>query len=213
MFCRELHELFNSIPRIEYPFNITVLPLNGIYVMFEFGEKYMSIDRIVRIGTHRGQNNIRNRLIEHYVNENADRSIFRKNIGRAILNKRNDAFLNIWELDFTETAVNIQYGHVRNLEYEVQVEREVTNYIRSNISFVVFRVDNQVERLRLESGIIASIAQENSSPPLPNPDWLGLYSPINDIRNSGLWLKQHLHGQQLTVNEFNRIKQLVSLRV
>ena len=30
-----------------------------------------------------------------------DRSIFRKNIGRAILNKNNDSFLEIWNLDFT----------------------------------------------------------------------------------------------------------------
>ena len=33
--------------------------------------------------------------------ENKDRSIFRKNIGRAILNKNQDPFLGQWELDLT----------------------------------------------------------------------------------------------------------------
>jgi hypothetical protein len=35
-------------------------------------------------------------LKEHFVNENKDRSIFRKNIGRALLNKDNDYFIEQW---------------------------------------------------------------------------------------------------------------------
>ena len=56
----------------------------------------MVVDRIVRIGTHRGDNNLYNRLKEHFINENKDRSIFRKNIGRALLNKNQDSYLEIW---------------------------------------------------------------------------------------------------------------------
>jgi len=41
-------------------------------------------------------------LYQHYhVNENKDRSIFRKNIGRALLDKNKDPYLKIWELDLT----------------------------------------------------------------------------------------------------------------
>jgi len=54
-----------------------------------------STDRIVRIGTHTGNNKLWFRLKEHLI-ENKDRSIFRKNIGRALLNKDNDCFIEHW---------------------------------------------------------------------------------------------------------------------
>ena len=67
--------------------------------------------RIVRIGTHM-EGNFSSRISEHFLlNEAAkmmnftisnpkpsDRSIFRKNIGRALLNKENDYYQKIWEI-------------------------------------------------------------------------------------------------------------------
>ena len=85
----ELHKIFNSLERYSYPFEYKLdsIPENGIYVKFENGEKNNSHDRIVRIGTDTGENNLKKRLIEHFITENKNRSIFRKNIGRALLNK------------------------------------------------------------------------------------------------------------------------------
>ena len=80
----ELHKLLNNLTRYSYPFeeNLISIPSNGIYIKFEKGEKIEGLDRIVRIGTHTGNNQLHSRLFQHFENENQRRSIFRKNIGR-----------------------------------------------------------------------------------------------------------------------------------
>lgn len=50
-----LHMLFNGLPRFDWTMIDQIPYRNGIYVMFEKGESYHSMDRIVRIGTHRVQ--------------------------------------------------------------------------------------------------------------------------------------------------------------
>ena len=49
-------------------------------------------------------------MTQHFLNENKDRSIFRKNIGRAILNKENDSFLEKWEIDLTPKEAREKYS-------------------------------------------------------------------------------------------------------
>jgi len=88
-----------------YPFELDKIPQNGIYFLFEKGEIAHGYRRIVRVGTHTGENQLRNRLSQHFFNENKDRSIFRKNVGRAILSKNCDPYLSVWELDFTTRKV------------------------------------------------------------------------------------------------------------
>lgn len=74
------------------------MPTDGIYVLFESGEESHGGDRIVRIGTHTGVGQLRSRLQQHFVKENKDRSVFRKNIGRCLLNRDSDPFLPEWEI-------------------------------------------------------------------------------------------------------------------
>lgn len=74
---------------------------NGVYILFEKNEFGHNGDRIVRIGSHTGNDNLVKRLEEHFLKENKDRSIFRKNIGRALLNKNSDSYLDIWDIDLT----------------------------------------------------------------------------------------------------------------
>ena len=81
-----LHMLFNDLPRFDWTMIDQIPYRNGIYVMLEKGESYHSMDRIVRIGTHRGQDRLLKRLKYHFVSENANSSILRKNMGRAFLN-------------------------------------------------------------------------------------------------------------------------------
>jgi hypothetical protein len=110
-----LHEQLEQLPLIRYPFKLDQLPENGIYFFYEDGEIWGhggDKPRIVRVGTHR-DGNFRSRISEHYLlneswmdfDENkpkpSDRSIFRKNIGRALLNKDKDSYLQIWNIDFT----------------------------------------------------------------------------------------------------------------
>ena len=110
--CKELHVLFNRHERFEFPFDKSEIPKNGIYVLFEAGEKAHGGDRIVRVGTHTGENQLRSRLKQHYVIANKDRSIFRKNIGRAILNREDDPFLRQWNWDLTTRVAKDRYGHL-----------------------------------------------------------------------------------------------------
>ena len=63
----KLTKLFNGITRHRYPYNETDISKNGIYIMFEKGEKHSRLDRIVRIGSHTGQNRLFERIDEHYI--------------------------------------------------------------------------------------------------------------------------------------------------
>jgi hypothetical protein len=96
-FCGELHALFGGLERFTFDFPAGQISANGIYLLFEKGEPGHDTDRIVRVGTHTGDNQLPSRLRQHFCNENKDRSIFRKNIGRALLKRAGDPFLEQWE--------------------------------------------------------------------------------------------------------------------
>jgi len=85
--CSSVHKLTNELEKHSFPFDESTIPMNGVYVLFQKGEKGHQLDRIVRIGTHTGDNQLRSRLKQHFLFKNKDRSIFRKNIGRALLNQ------------------------------------------------------------------------------------------------------------------------------
>ena len=201
-----LHMLFNGLPRLDWTMINHIPYKNGIYIMFEKGEKFHGMDRIVRIGTHREQNRLLKRLKNHFVKEDADGSIFRKNIGRALLKTSSDPYLQVWEIDMHNPVNKRDYGHLINEEFENELERRISRYLRENITFVCFPVDNAAERLRLEEGIIASLNRHPSFGPSSN--WLGINSPIQEIASSGLWNRQGLQGPPLTDEELGRIKWL-----
>jgi hypothetical protein len=130
--CQRLHQLFNNLKVHSFPFNPREVPLNGIYVLFEEGELAHGTNRVVRIGTHTGKDQLRSRLDQHFIHENKDRSIFRKNIGRALLNRNLDPFLDQWELDLTTHDAKVKYAGKIDLARQKQVERSVTEYIQHN---------------------------------------------------------------------------------
>lgn len=204
--CNELHFLFNKLKRYRFPFDKNELPLNGIYILFEAGEQAHGVDRIVRIGTHTGDKRLRSRLKQHFINENKDRSIFRKNIGRALLCKMQDSFLKQWEWNLTTRKAKEKYGHLVEFEKQAKIEQQVTKYIQSIFSFVAFQVDNKEERLSLESKIISTVSLCDDC--FPSKSWLGLKSPKAKIRESGLWLVNELYKKPLMENELNKLKKL-----
>jgi hypothetical protein len=59
----------------------------------------------------------------------SDRSIFRKNLGRAILNRDRSNYLNMWETDFTDRENRIEKGHKRIIELERKVEERITKLV------------------------------------------------------------------------------------
>lgn len=149
--CGNLHHLFVQLPQFRFPFDARKIPLNGIYVLYEEGELGHGVDRIVRIGTHTGINQLRSRLEQHFLRENKDRSIFRKNIGRAILFRDGDPSLSQWELDLTTHEAKEQYKGLVDIKKQKEVEKRVTDYIRFAFSFAVFQIDDKAHRL--EGGV------------------------------------------------------------
>jgi len=205
--CQQLHDLFNSLPRHRFPFDELAIPRNGIYILFEKGEHAHGADRIVRVGTHTGENQLRSRLKQHFVNENKDRSIFRKNIGRAILQREKDPFLKQWNWDLTTRKAKKRYLPLLDEEKQRHVEKAVTEYIQQNFSFVVFQIDHKEERLFWEQKIISTISWCKEC--CPSSNWLGLHSPKDKIHKSGLWLVNGLYKEPLSDNELRILKNMI----
>ena len=67
--CEELHKLFNNMKRLSFPFDDKDIPKNGIYILFENRERAHGGDRIARIGTHTGNDQLPSRLNQHFLNE------------------------------------------------------------------------------------------------------------------------------------------------
>jgi hypothetical protein len=172
--------------------------------------------RIVRVGTHK-ENHFQSRISEHFLlNEvtkmqftianpkPSDRSIFRKNIGRALLNKENDRYLEIWNKDFTTKDKRLKFNPIRNIDKERQIESQITRILRESFSFRYIPLEGQERRIGkngLERRLIGTISCCSLCQPSNN--WLGKYSPIPEIRNGKLWLSQHLHSMPL--NEQDKI--------
>lgn len=201
-----LHKLFNEQNRFTFPFKDREkeIPRNGIYVIFEKGETFNDIDRIVRVGTHTGEKQLRSRLNQHFVKENKNRSIFRKNIGRCFLNKEKNQYLDLWELDITSKADKDKNLKLLDLDFEKNLEKRISEYIQTNLSFCVFQVDTKEQRLFWESKIVSTLAKSNEL--IPSLNWLGNYSTKDKIKQSGLWQVNELYKEELTETEFEQLK-------
>jgi len=207
--CKDLHIIFNKLKRLEFSFKESEIPRNGIYVLFETGEMALGGDRVVRIGTHTGENQLRSRLKQHFINENKDRSIFRKNIGRAILNREDDPFLKQWNWDLTTRKAKNKYGHLVDWDKQDEVEKKISAYIQGHFSLVAFEVAEKSVRLNLESKIISTISWCDECG--PSDKWLGLNSPKKKICQSGLWLVNELYKEPLYEEELEELKELLLL--
>jgi hypothetical protein len=199
--------MFNQLARLHFPFEKSSIPPNGIYILFEKGEYGHRGERIVRVGTHTGDGRLPSRLRQHFIVENKDRSIFRKNIGRAFLNADNDPYLRVWNLDLTTRKAKETYGYLVIPEKQQQIEQRVSIYLQHNLSFVVFPVENKPDRLRLESKIISTVSLCPNC--CPSDNWLGLKSPKKKIRESGLWLVNELYKDPLSIGELQELRNIL----
>jgi hypothetical protein len=208
---RDLHELFNAKNRFHFPFDSRKheIPKNGIYIIFERGERFQNLDRIVRVGTHTGDNQLLSRLNQHFIKENKNRSIFRKNIGRCLLNRENSSYLPLWELDTTSKAEKEKNLELINPEFEKQIEKRISAYIQNNLSFCAFEIADKDDRLFWESKIVSTLAKSNEL--IPSDNWLGNFSPKEKIKKSGLWQVNELYNEELSRVEFDKLRQLITL--
>lgn len=209
--CKALHEIVDKCLEYRYPINMGKLPHNGIYFFYERGEMWGhgdNMSRIVHVGTHRN-GNFQSRIMDHYTPDTKmsfdvqkpaphDRSILRKNIGKAILNRDNSDYLPVWNVDFTTMEKRKRYSHLRNIEFEKNTEQEITRLLQENFSFKYIPVEDEAERMGktgLKSRLVGTLSSCRMCQASDN--WLGRHSPVGKIKQSGLWLSQHLHSPGL----------------
>jgi len=207
--CSTIHQIFDRMKRFYFPFNAGEIPSDGVYVLFERGEKAHGVDRVVRIGTHTGDNQLRSRLFQHFLKENKDRSIFRKNIGRALLNRDKDRFLEQWELDLTERKAKDRFANGIDFMKQKEVEKRVTEHIQKNFSFIALGIKDKAKRLEFESKIISTVSLCDEC--RPSQAWFGLFSPKDKIKKSGLWQVNELNKTQLNENEISDLQRIANI--
>lgn len=173
--------LIKLLPRFDHTTPHQQLPENGVYAFFELGEvavwRGVTIDRVVRIGTHKKDRRFRKRMRQHYGNSrslsgNKNGSVFRKHLGGALLRRVDpqDPRLRPWLK--------------QNGPSFADIEESVSRILRGTFTFSCFRVDDQADRFSLESGLIALFAR--FPPGTPSPNWLGRYAASEKINGSGL---------------------------
>lgn len=197
--CAKLHRIIREGKRFDFCTGYQAIPLNGVYIMFEKGELAHDNDRIVRIGTHTGDKQLQSRIWPHFENENKNRSIFRKNIGRCLLNKEHSSYLETWELDSTSRKDKEKNLPLIDKVFEADIEKQISAYAQANLSFCVLEIPYKEERLYFERRLIGTVSgcRECSA----SPGWLGNSSPKPQIRYSGLWQVQGLNSPPLSQEE------------
>ncbi len=202
-----MHAIALDLPRHDFETPHSALPQNGIYLFFEHGEtapaKGTVRDRIVRVGTHVGDGRFPKRIRQHYGNVKSlggakNGSVFRRHVGGALLARIDPHHLHLREWQRQGGA------SVRT------IEELVSQTLRDNFTFACFTVPTAEERLALERGLIALLAQHPLSDPSAN--WLGRFAGAPDIRRTGLWNTQHCKSPVLTAAEYDVFQRLASVR-
>jgi hypothetical protein len=202
----ELYNLVLGLNRLQWDCLKSDLPSDGIYFFFEKGEQVnlrgRLVERIVRVGTHRGDGNFPGRIRQHYghmkkLGGNKNGSVFRRHVGGALLRREAE-------------------GHPKLITWVPQggqsdpvVESQVSEWMRQNLSFSCVRVPTKDGRLSLESGLIALLAQQPLSP--PSEGWLGRHAVSTTIQTTGLWNTQETSAMPLTTTQLNRLKELANI--
>lgn len=175
----------------------------GVYFFFHHDETRNSTEhlRLTRIGTHAvsegSSTSLWNRLRNHrgakrgtYEGGGNHRgSVFRKRVGEAII-ERDDLYD-----DYPDWGVGSSAGRERRLS-ELDLERQVSENIRQ-LPFLFVRIDDvpgpDSDRSYIERNAIALASNFQSvSIDTRNQDWLGHHSPVDEIRESGLWNINHV---------------------
>ena len=211
--CEWLHANLERLPLLRVPFDPGAFPASGIFFLYEQGETLLhgkEKPRVVFIGSHRGTGNLWNRVNEHFLQDQesddfdrnqrkpSDRSILRKNIGRALLNKDKDPYLEIWNISFTERENRERFAERRDIEKEWRLEREITKLLQEQFSlrFVILEeVGNREGQDSLKARLIGTVAQCPIC--CPSLKWLGRHSPDERIAAGRLWQTRFLSAAPL----------------
>jgi hypothetical protein len=161
------------------------LPLNGVYLFFEKGQKLsitnQQYDRVVRIGINEKPNRFRDRVRGHY-RGNIEGSVFRENVGWALLETSGKKP--------KETYGTKKQYRLRNSGGPL--EEDISKLFSTEFTFKAFDID--FEKLySYESTLLAAFSiyyqWRRLGKQLDLRNWLGLhsYSRRHKIKRSGLW--------------------------
>jgi len=181
-------------------------PDRGIYFFFHPSETRESTKqlRLTRVGTHAvstgSSTSLWDRLRTHrgakrgtYEDGGNHRgSVFRKRVGEAIIERD-----GLHE-EYPEWGDGSSAGRELRLE-ELEMERRVSEYLR-DLPFLWVKVDDEPgpesHRAYIERNAIALVSNHaKNSIDARQEDWLGHYSPVTEIRESGLWNVNHIEEQ------------------
>jgi len=172
-----LDELSDLSPRLDHTFSRDDVPPNGIYLFFESGEQRRTaegriVDRVVRVGTHRADGRLPDRLRIHF-SATRRRSVFRLHLGAASLAQLDldDPRLTPW--------LNRHGGPMPD------VEALVIDALRHRFTFACLPIAGRADRLATEAALIGALSTHHRTE--PSPDWLGRHTIPRAIRASGLW--------------------------
>lgn len=202
--CTRVHEIIRNGKRFSFEEGLKSFPKNGIYIMFERNEFGHDGDRIVRVGTHTGCDQLPSRIFQHFENENKNRSIFRKNIGRCILNQEKNEYLPVWELDTTNRVDKERFSELIDRDFENTVEKKISEHMQKNLTFSLLQIPTKEKRMYLEARLIGTVSCCDECRPSDN--WLGNFSPKEKIRKSGLWQTMELYSQPLSAEDLETVK-------
>jgi len=206
--AENIHRMFHEIREYTWKTLGDIPYSNGLYVVFERTEEYKGFKRITKVGTHRGDGNLKNRLETDFIREDKNWSMLRKNIGRAILNKNNDPYLKIWDMDTGTTETRLRYADQMDEVKERDIEKRITMFLRDQVTFAVLEVESWYERMRIEEAIVATLNRDPEF--IPSDNWFGRFSPEYAIRNSGLWMKRGLDRLPIKRTEMETIEMSVN---
>lgn len=142
----------------------------------------------------------------------SDRSIFRKNIGRALLNKQGDSdYLGVWNIDYTSHIKRTSYSQLRNIDKEKDIESQITGLLRKTFTFRFIPLVGQEKRMGkagMESRLIGTVARCKLCNQSKN--WLGKYSTLPRIKDGKLWLSQHIDSVGLSESDQTYILEAIA---
>lgn len=87
------------------------------------------------------------------------------------------------------------------------LESRASEYLHNNIPFSAIRIDDVNKREDFETMLIATLAGTEDFKPSRN--WLGLDSPEDVIRTSGMWLKQGINGNRLCPDDLKELIRII----
>ncbi len=173
------------------------LPEKGLYLFFEPGENRREsiIPRVTRVGTHGvslgSKSTLWHRLKTHLGTQsggNHRSSIFRLHVGAALIAK-NNFVCDSWGIG--------QVADRQTVDQEQAVEMAVSSYMRQlHVGWLSIPDDSssKSDRAVLEASIIGFLSGKQAPLDPPSPDWLGLYSPKETIKSSGMWNLKAMHS-------------------